>query len=420
MVKLALTPLFLKKISIISLTVAIVSIYIYARLSNIRSSLRSGIAKYRRPYLYEYNYRLKDLFYSCSIKNGLFLINYQKHDILASVNNLVELKNGKHAYGYQGLFIYGGNRVDCCRLDSKTETDCEEVDIREFIVRYFKEIVKPERGIFELVSRTGQYRFTRDPVYEYTYKEKTLRTGFGMMIMFALGSESYIDVDFTDSTFNLIFGKDDVKYEKYLESELPDLDPEQYETYRNIRQMQTFGSYKNYSLNPFHTELEYDYYSNYTYTGYSYPYESAANDLFRRPYMTTVNLVCVGVKLIKDIYSSIKLDILRDVMVDSKSSIDNFALLDWKDHSKTDSYCKAFWKALKRASFEQRFLMFRSISGWENIPRRDFSRIPSTQIIADQSFNEIVLQKPFVILVPSYKSENEMLELILKFIEKYQ
>lgn len=395
----------------------IISLYLYLRLSGAKRYLRQGNMRYFKRSDF-YGDRLNQFLDDHSVlKSQRYILYDQSENILEAVNHAI---SGIITSDY--TVSNAASENFCVKLE-----ECSRVDTREFIVKYFEEIVKPEYEVFELVSskESESYRFKRDPVRKYSEYEKSLRVGFGFMIMLAFGSEAFIGIEFTLSTTSLIFEsyferRSPIFYRNYLNTELKDLDPEQCTMYQWLNSH--YGDrcgYRRDSVKPFTEKSG----SDVSYYYYEYPFEVAARQIFKDSYQRTQSLINLGThRLFDSAYYWGDFG-----QIDSFNRILSYRLepyeinvYDWKDHSETDSSIRrVFWKALGELEYSIQFDLFKLISGWTHLPLGGFARVPTTKIIvSDSDYNslhEIVLIKHFLIAVPASVSKETMKVLLETF-----
>lgn len=434
-----MSKFFLKKFTIVSFSLSIFAIYFTIRMKSIpRKYVPHDIYPYYRPTDYSH----VELFRKCKNVYGIRYISYNESDILASVSYFIDkVRANTPKYSSDNNFFHS-SELNFCLEDS---SDCVRVDQRVFFPKYFKEIVKEEQGMFEFNKLLKKYRLKKDPDSDYSIEEQTLRKGFGFIMMLAYASEMYIDTDFTKSTLHFLLN---IEYNyanvcnSLLDTELEGLDLHQYNQYRSIKNSSySWEQFKFFpdSSTPF-DNLSWPRPSYELYYYYTYPFNMAAENIFRIPYSRSINSQIEGKNLFYDminlrsqfyIIPQFSYENLHEVLfgpVRTTLSYSNrsyyqsyvtgndVCVFDWKKYSEVDGSVSHFWKALMRLNSDDIDLFFRKVSGWTHVPNGGFARAPTTRIIGNPSCNEITVIAPFVIQVPTGKSRAETIALLRKFV----
>lgn len=396
-----------KKILICLVFLSAFFLYVSIRIKSKLESLRSFV-----------NYRFDnggpvDLMKQCS-DLGTVLINIEK-----GLGPETFEKNAKYLFntnfGYEN--VCKTKKIDIC-----TTENCALVDIKYFILQYFRELVK--RGVI-LRNRHDQiFNFViydifpdkaelGDDTKETKEFEEGLKT-FGMMIGLVIIHRVYLEMRFESHFLRNVSDAED------LLDTLKSIDSEQYEIYNSLRY--SYGQKKSKfvpkSQKPFRNAYDPDPLA-VEYNSYQYPFHQAGQQIFFDPYRKSRSLIFEGISKVCSFvyYNSEKKFYNRDYhyevnlnFITKKSSSKNPTSYDIKDNIDNDKNSRLFLKALRHLDNNEGYLVYQKITNFQYIPADGLSRLPRIKVVSGHS--EKIFPKPFLIVIEPGIDEYELVKKI--------
>jgi hypothetical protein len=317
-------------------------------------------------------------------------------------------------------------KIDICNSEN-----CATMDIKYFILQYFRELEK--RGVIlrKRDSISNKYtKFVYDIIpdsvelKEDSKKSKELKEGlktFGMMLGLAMIHMVYMEIRFEEH----FLISDYIRNVEKLFSRLEELDPEQYKVYNDIKNdhdnMKTYKFVSN-STKPFRTSNDPDPLA-IEYSSSDYPFDKAFSQIFIDPFVISRDLIFEGMKKVcyskyfttSDYYvggSSVNLNSIL-----SESYYEDLIFYDLKDNIDLDKNSKLFLRALKLLEDYEVLKVYQKVTGFKHIPVGGISRLPRIKIVSGSSE---LFPRPFLIVIPPGIDEQELKQKLIESTDQHQ
>lgn len=324
-------------------------------------------------------------------------------------------KNAKYLFktdfGFEN--VCKTKKIDICNTEN-----CAIVDIKYFILQYFRELEK--RGVILRKRSCSIFNTVYDilpdqaELGEDTKEAKELKEGlktFGMMIGLVIIHRVYLEMKFERHFLHDFWGTED------LLGTLDNLDPEQSKIYRNIRY--NYGHKRSKfvpkSQKPFRYENDPDPLA-VEYDINSYPFHQAGRQIFIDPYINSRDLIFQGMRKVcsceyytcdkyRPYHNEVNLNFITSEICNH-----NPTFHDIKDNFDNDKNSRLFLRALRYLDTSEAYVVYQKITGFQYIPADGFSQLPKIKVVSGHS--DKLFSKPFIVNIEPGINEKELVKRI--------